>query len=293
MKRRLIQQGLGGYTITVPIGWVREYHLQAGSEVSLEQVPSGVLISAQLAKREKAISLDLKNYGERMIIDLLNHTYRLGYDIINIKYSTPQQLHHIQEIVKSDLLGFELINHHKNQCELQNITEPDVEKFEVMLRKVFLFIKNLIENLDSVDLKEQKHQIYRLTNYCRRTIVRSKYGGEKGIFLYTILNNLSWISHAFIYSQEYCNKEKFIPNVKTMQMRKKIQELYEKLYLAFYNKDLASLEEIDVLHRKYTEEINSLLEKNKGKDNVLLSYYREAVRLLYLSTPSTIGFLLE
>lgn len=300
MKRRLIQQGLGGFTVTLPIQWVREYNLTAGSEVDVTENPEGVLISAQLTKREKSISLDVSSYDNSlMITNLLNHAYRLGYDIIKLKYSSEKQYSEIVKITSTLLLGFEVVRNQKHECILQNIAEPDAEKFEVMLRKFFLICKEqseFLSNLDQVNLQqlnEYKLQNDRLANYLRRTLIRSRVSGETSFLVYLIVGNVSYVNHALFYLFNYLKTCKKVPSKETRNLCNKTKELYSLFYQAFYNKDYSFLDTLgkDKLHLDAS--INLLLEKGKGPDNIILCYLKEASRMVQLCVPPTLGVIIQ
>ncbi len=311
MKRKLIKQGQGGLTITLPIKWIREYNLDSNpsQEIELTQTPQGILITAEIAKREKETNIELKNYDKRMILNILNQAYRLGSDIIHITYTKNEQLKIIEEITKDVLLGFEITtNKEKDKfCTIQNIAEPDPEKFEIIMRKVFLQILELStkvtntlnpkeKQINKEDLQNTKHQIDKLTNYCRRTVLRSQLSNPKTVFLYDILSKLSLISHAYIYLHSTTQTKHSTATPITKEIESHLQKTntyLRQFYDAFYKKDLDLLNNISNGKEQLQHENDTLLEKSKGTNNIILAYAREIIRLVHMCSPAAIGYYLE
>ncbi|MBI5881428.1 hypothetical protein HZB90_04825 [archaeon] len=303
MRRKLIQQGKVGYTMTMPVDWVRERNLKPGDELEMMETEEGLLVSACFAKKESTKDLDVSKYGKRMINNLLSQSYRLGYDIINIKFENDEQHRAIQETTRKLLLGFEVVQSKEGSCTIQNIAEPDERKFDVVLRNLFLnileFSKSMQEALESgkynlTRADDAKEQIDKLTNYLRRTIIRMRQGGRKSALLYAIVSKLSFISHAYYYQHEYLSKRKGRQKFskKTLEFLSSSTGLLRAYYEAFYKKDLDALSQIGIEKTKLFAMSDSLLEKSKGTDNVVIAYQREVLRMIQLATPFTIGYLL-
>ncbi len=45
MRRKIIQQGNNSYTLTLPIGWVRDENILPGTEVIVEQEDKHLIVS--------------------------------------------------------------------------------------------------------------------------------------------------------------------------------------------------------------------------------------------------------
>src|SRR3989338_8746366 len=299
MKRKLIKQGAGGFTITLPIQWIREHNLEQGAEVESEETEEGILISSGIKKKEKSIDLDITKYDRRMLLNLLNQSYRLGYDTIKLKYTEQEQATWIEEITPT-LLGFEGVEKKNNVCTLQNIAEPDEAKFEVILRKIFLQIIELSEkttkSIETTKYNEKetetiKEQIDKLTNYARRAIIRKRRDAKTPL-LYGIITQLSLISHAYIYLSLYAAKKKYKRGKKIAEHLQKANNMFREYYEAFYNKDFVKLSNVGKEKIMLETINNSLLEQSKGTETVILTYIREIMRNVHMCTPATIGYYL-
>lgn len=302
MRRKLIGQGVGGVTVTLPINWVRDFSLNPGSEVDVLETNEGILVQAVHSKKEKSITLDLREYDRRMILNFLNQSYRLGYDSIHITYKNEEQYSTITEITKNTLLGFEIVENKNYHCTLQNIAEPDVDKFEVILRKIFLQIMEMAEKiiedfrknvLSKQSIEEYKLQIDKLTNYTRRTIIRTKYGGNKSILLYSIISQLSLISHAYYYIYQYSIDKKKKLSSELLFCLIGITQMFRTYYEAFYAKDLKKLSQLSKLKDEFMAQNTTLLEKSTPSTAVFLSHMREIIRLTHMCMPFSLGYWLE
>jgi phosphate uptake regulator len=309
MKRKLIKQGVGGFVVTLPVDWVRENKLGPGDEVNITHTDEGLLLTAAEGVTERSVAIDVSPYEKRMILNLLNQSYRLGYDKIDITFKTKEQFECIRDTTKDVLLGFEVVSCKGNNCVIQNIAEPDSGKFEIILRKIFLQTMELSAevtlevsnmnrsklNLNLEYMKEQKMQIDKLTNYTRRTVLSKRYGGSKSALLYSIINNLSLVSHSYYYLHQYlsskANKKDKIDE-KTIKLLNSTNAMFSEFYDAFYKKDIDALAKIGVDKIRSSEESDRLLENSKGTNSIVIFYAKEMIRLIHMSSTFAIGYII-
>lgn len=302
MRRKIIKQGNNSYTITLPIDWIRDEELKEGSEVEIERENSQLNISLTKEARriQNKISLDLKDYNNRTIINILNQTYRKGYDLIVLNYHNKEQLESIKNNVK-ELFGFEIVDIKNNECILQNIAEPSGEKFDVILRKVFLIIKessgeifnelknNKAENIKK--LEEEKKTFDNYTNLCRRLIIRDKIKGKDSYSLLIIVSRLSLIYHAYYYMYKAISNKKINLNEGIITLLSETNKMFDLFNDAFYKKDLETANKIGILKDKLLySNLYSLLRKSKGEDNIVLYHLGEIIRLIHLASINLFGF---
>jgi len=199
-------------------------------------------------------------------------------------------------------LGFEIVENKNHQCTVQNIAEPDAEKFEIILRKIFLQILDMAEKviddfkintLSKQAIEDYKLQIDKLTNYTRRTIIRVRYGGNKSVLLYSIISQLSLISHAYYYMYLYITdkKKKIAPEL--LFALTGINQMFRNYYDAFYAKDFKRLSLISKLKDEFGAQNITLLEKSTGNTAVLIAHMCEIIRAIHMCLPFSIGYWLE
>jgi phosphate uptake regulator len=310
MKRKLTKQGNGGFVVTLPIDWVRDHNLKPSQEIDVDLTSEGVLIKAEGKPKERSIRIDISKNKERMIVIMMNQCYRLGYDLIKIEYDTPQQRDVIKKTTHDILLGFEVISDEKKCITIQNISEPDRAKFDIILRKIFLQLLEMSERITkelkgdkSVDPRENKIQladlkihIDRLTNYARRASIKEKFGGNKFAPLFLVISNLQIINHSYYYFYEYmANKGKTGGNVSegTLDLVLKTDGLLRRFYDCFYNEDFKGFEDLD-LEKLSSYDWSDIISGIKDTDElVVLAHLRETIRCVQVSVPSAIAYLLK
>src|SRR3989338_2666410 len=109
MRRKIIQQK-SAYTLTLPIKWVRDHHLEGKAEVEVEEEADALTIRAEKKATLETISLTLeKSTSEYYRIMIENH-YLKGFDILNCKILDTKAFPIIQKVV-SNIIGFEIIDH--------------------------------------------------------------------------------------------------------------------------------------------------------------------------------------
>jgi len=302
MRRKLIAQGLGGYTLTLPVKWIRDHHLKSGTELNLVETENGLLIQSSYQKQEKSIVIDISNYKEKMIHNLLYQAYRRGYDLIKLKYQEPAQLKNILRLLPN-MLGFEMVDSKNNLCILQNIAEPEAEKFEVLLRRLMLQVKEISEkvslalsNKKEIDesistLQQDKLIIDKTTNYLRRTLIRTQPKGEASFLLYGMITQLSLLTHDWIYLYEAVKNHLFSPAIKSLLQ--KSNQLIQDYYTSFYSQDLIEIHKVGEAKQQIEEQIIQLLKKFNYPENLILTYLKEIMRLLQSATTYCIGYFLE
>lgn len=299
MRRSIIKQGNNSYTLTLPIDWIREEKLLEGGNVEIVQEENRLIVSvpADVKKSESKIELDLDSYSTRTVSNLLKTMYRMGFDSMILKFQEPKMLDSIKEVVRKTLLGFEVTSEDKNSCTVQNIAEPSADKFDVMLRKVFLFISDDSKAI-SQSFKTGKLNAKRFddsialqddyTNFCRRVIIKNKIGGSKNSYSYYLLvGRLSLIYHSYYYMHKFAAAKKLKLGKETLEVLDKTNKLFDDFYNVFYKHNLEKVNEIEIERDKLVNsDIYSLLQKKKGAENVILYHIGEILRLIHFSSLS-------
>lgn len=302
MRRNIIRQGNKSFTLTLPIDWVREHRLKGGEELNIEQEENKLVISLPKFSKslDVSIDLDLRDYKKISILMIIHQCYRKGFDKISIRYKDKEQLDYIKWIAKNTLLGFEVVNETGEICVLQNIAEPSPEKFDVILRKLFLLIKDeaneIYLSLKAKNIKDfEKREDARnacdnFTNYIRRVIAKNRLGSRNSYLLYYFIANLSWIQHSFYYFYKVCFKEK-IKNVSNdvLDLLYKTIELYDFMYKCFYKKDLFAVNEVRKKSDDLLDYVEDKITKNKGISNRLLLVLSIIIRTYATTTTVMFG----
>jgi phosphate uptake regulator len=292
MKRKLIKQGGGGFTFYVPKKWVQERGLKAGDEIDVEEINTKLIISSS-SKIKSKIKIKLEDTSKHYIYVKLSHAYRMGFDRMILFYENPETIKKITQVVTDNLLGFEVIQKENNSCTIENVTEPTEEKFSVLLRRIFLqiketyqavkgdFIENKKENWE--EIKEIRKSLDKHIFFCRRVISKKVNIGENSILHWELLTFLMHIQHSYYYMYEHYYKEqKEKTNKKTLAILLELEEYFNKYYKSYFEKKETYIDRNRQQKQKLFEEIFKELNNQKNKDKVTLSYLKKIVRLIQI-----------
>lgn len=300
MKRKLIQQGRGGFTLTVPIKWVEENKLRKGDDIEINQMGPALTVTPSLKKRLET-EIEINNTNKVDLRNILTHLYRRGYDIIHIKVSDQKIVEEIEFVTNNILLGFEVVSRSSEQIIIENISEPSEDRFEVMLRRLFLLVQEthslLVEDLKqgkySDKIKEFRDMHDKYVIFCMRII-------KKGIYKHNPALNwelIKWmmrIEHAYFDAYDYAAKNKITSSTDNQRLLLQLKDYYQLFYDSYYHKNMKSIHKIREMSKVFQYgNCFKLIEKSTGKDAVFYSLVREIFRYIQVSTSPILSLLLE
>jgi phosphate uptake regulator len=301
MERKLIKQGGGGYTIYLPKKWLNKKGLKGGDIVKIKELETSLLINTEI-KENKEITININNENKKDISSILTHAYRKGFNTITINNVDKNLVKQIKHITKELLLGFEITEKTLSEIKIGNISEPTEQKYDIMLKKVFLLIKetqslvledlqNKYKNLEEIE--EMKNNSDKFILFCRRLLTKEKY--EKTTFLeWELLTFLMHIQHTYYYLYKYTKDNKLKPEKALINLLEELKKYFLLFENAYYNKSIEPIHKINNLKTKYQFKVClEAIEKTKGKSSVLASYIRELFRLIQIGTSPILTKLIE
>jgi phosphate uptake regulator len=293
MRRKIVKQGTATLTMSLPAKWTRENKLKAGDEIDLVEQNGELLISASTIKQEQAITYRMTENNKHNIRHILTHLYRIGYDVIKLTGVDDKLFGKIRRLMTDLLLGFEITDSVENSCTLTNISEPTDEKFDVLMRRTFLLIKETqafmnedydkgkFEHMNEMDaLRDQQDKFI---IFCRRVLNSSC--TRTGKMYWELFTFLMHIQHCYYYMYKYASEKRPKKNAKVVRMLIELKKYFELFYGAFYGKDIKKIERMNKLSSKYQfGECYKELEKLTGPNTVMMSHIREIFRWMQLGT---------
>lgn len=302
MKRKIIKQGLGGYTIYLPKEWIEKKGLKAGQELEITEKDTNLTIRSEvLQKKTKTINIDDQNRND--IKTILTHLYRNGFDIIKIKGTDEKTSKEIKSTTQQLLLGFEMTEQTIDSCTIENISEPTEEKFDALLRRVFLIIKET-QNLLTKDfeddrfshlteIEEYNHQSDKYILFCRRIVIKEKYEINP-VTMWELLTFLTHIQHAHYYLYKYASENKIKSDKHAIKLLEGLRSYFDSYYEAYFSKDIKYVHQLNNLKKDYQfGECIKRLESSSGKSTVIHAYIKETFRLIQIGTSPILSELIE
>ncbi|MFC1727969.1 AbrB/MazE/SpoVT family DNA-binding domain-containing protein [Nanoarchaeota archaeon] len=301
MERKLIKQGGGGYTIYLPKKWVDEMKLKAGNLINIEQAENELVISPRKIKTKTSTEVKVTGLTESSIRTILTNTYRLGYDKVTVSFEKEKQFKIINNVVKTRLLGFEIIKKEQNNCIIENITEPSSDQFNVLLQKILYNITELIKITEQrltnkapiEDYEETEARIQQYDNFCRRVIAKKQITEKNAQLYWAFLTLIIHAQREVYHINRFLDKNKVKISKSTLNFLKDGNNLFELLKKAYLKKDIKLLEEIHDKEKELTyKKAYNLLSTIKGKENIIIGHLTIAARNIYLANSPLMGLFL-
>lgn len=282
MKRKIIKQGVGGYTIYLLKKWVEERGLQAGEEVELEETEERLVVTAKTGKTRKEITIKLDQESASATRVILTNLYRLGYDLIKIEYTHQNTFSTIKKTVLNQLLGLEITKAEKNKCLVESLTEPALEKLDQIINRQFFIVKEVLSLLGNKEknkesILEYLEEIKKYDNFSKRMINRKRVAVANITLFYTFLTLLTHASRYLLFITEA--REKVGDKLKVGQ---EAFEQLHKLYLSKEHKYFYNLHRLEKEFRERYQKVN----KNTNLDSYLYSF----VRTVYLAASPLLDY---
>jgi len=297
MRRKVIKQGSGGCTISLPIDWVRKHGISPGEDVELKEDDNALILTraeegGQLKKKEIALAKqDLFFYRS-----LIGGLYRSGYDEIDIDLLDPHVLPGLQKTINT-FYGFEIFDADKNSCKVKNIYPAEAKEVRPHLIRMIHMITTmqsmLLEDLKKgsynslEDMKQFRINVLKQRDLVARIITKNKLLNDDFFPFYRIVFSLGDIARG--YELLYQN----IPDRKGLS--KKSIDFIRKVTV-FFADSLARLEKTRFKERHETyerllEEAITLL-RSPAADPVVMTFSME-ILLSVQSVNSSIFILPE
>lgn len=299
MERKLIKQGGGGYTIYLPKKWIDLNKLQQGDRIDLEIADNCLIIKNENKDLKKEIDINITTNVETSVRTLITNAYRLGYNVVKVHYADPKILDIIDHVIKTRLLGYEIISSNDDGCVIENITEPSYEHAENIFLKVMYNITLLLDKTEEMlkgkncyeEVLELERKIQQFDNFVRRaTIIERK-----------AETPLLWIFHTELI---HAQREIFLlarylsnTNIKVSKDIKEyfndVKDIFQLLKEGYLKKDIKLLEQVHDLEKKLVyKEGYLLLSTKKGKEQILVHRITNSIRTFYLASSPLIGLFL-
>jgi len=297
---KLIKQGGGGYTIYLPKKWVEKNKLEKGNELSIEESGKNLIISPDKIGKKTETNTILINSIESSIRTIITNSYRAGYDRIKLHFNDEKQFNLLQKIVKSNLIGFEIIKKEKDFCIVENITEPTFDQFDNILKKLFLNIDELFEitkkrfanSKEIEDFNEVEERILKYDNFCRRVITKQKLIKQNSEMFWTFLVLIIHGQRELYHLNKILDKKIKISKETTSMLEESLR-MFKLIEEAYYKKDKEILGKVHELNKEHVfKKGYALIESKKGKEAIILFHLITSIRQFYLANSPLSGLLI-
>lgn len=307
MLRRIIKQGHSTLTVTLPSKWTKQFNLKAGDDVDVGERDNGLFISTERKDEVLKTEIDIIGLNIPTLWKFFMAAYREGYDEVKVTfdpgalYDSPYKFFSthsidakyakragkrtpfeaIQEIV-SRFIGYEVIEHHQNYCIIREISQPSSKEFESSLRRVFLLLLQMGEeimeaiNTNNTEMIRHTHDIDinvdKFHDYCIRVLNKTRFmETKKNKLVFATLYTLELIGDEFkSIANHLINdlKGRDFKNIRPMAdlVTRQINTFY-KLYYGFSKDMIAEISQLDIETHFY---LPKLYKKQPGRRSSLI-----------------------
>lgn len=310
MKRKVIKQGNGTLTITLPKQWTKETGLKGGSEIEVIEHEKSLIIQCQACQDKKEINIDVTGLDRTTILLIIQSVYRYGYDTIKIK-SEDSSVHHFRTEKKQNLskliyesvnrlIGFEIMSSSENKYEIKRIASETIEDFESVLRRIFLlldemmitFIQGIKNDKELIRSIEFKHiNLKKFINFCIRLLNKYSYKSSGKTHLYfNIISFLSKTEDIIKNNARYIEKYKIkISSDSAIDLLNDINESIRLLYDLFYKYDVFKISNLNRKRDLFREKLFKSIKNIKKEENMIIGNMAQIIELILDMTETRIA----
>ncbi len=297
MKRKLIKQGAGGYTIYLPKKWIDAKGLTEGNEIEVQEEGGHLLISTHQRKEGKSATINIISKDKRFVQYILNNYYRAGYDKITLQGEITE--HEIHAALRL-LLGFEIITVGKHEITIESVAKPSDYDIDQLCKRIFFLVRqdllavkeNLLSAapLDTESLARNSDTVIRTSNLCIRLL--AQHPDPKQGFRSTLANLLTWVHRQLYYLSLHLD-QKTRPSLKPKEKEfiVGVSELVSLLYDGIYTKSFTSFEKIHQHYNRSERELPLLLKNQNQYGAMVLSHFSMIQKYIHHATSSGIGLI--
>jgi phosphate uptake regulator len=317
MKRKIIKQGHNTLTLTLPSEWVKKFNLAPGSEVDVNERDNGLFISTEKNNSHRKAEFDITEMDIPTIWKYFMAVYREGYDEVLIKFKVGHTLespykfltqHRLdikygKKAEKSTVLeflhdlvnrfvGFEIVEHGKDFVLIKDMSEPTSREFENALRRVFLLINQMSDEICEVlrtkNTKMLGHihdvdvNLDKFHDYCIRIL--NKIGNKdckKTSLLFANLYLLELLGDEF--KNISCHLIADYPKSdfkNILEVSESINKQINLYYSLFYNFDLKKVIEMSDIDMSRYFSVTKVSKKTRKEDEEIFHHLRIVTRYL-------------
>lgn len=293
MIRKVVKQGPATFMVSLPSTWVKKNRIKKGDTVEVLEKGPYMTITTQPGGRAIRLEADVSGLEPRLVDRLLARSYQKGYDEILLIHNNTDVLKVIQQKV-TELMGYEIMEQSNKTCLIQSLSHKMDINFEESLRKAFVIVKQMAEEMIEAYAKDRKEdlqnlylkdlEVNRFCYYCLRQINKEQYytnpqDAQQTHVLYYLIEELEDLGDGIKKIASRLSKSK--KNKSMLELLKLLKQQYERSYSYFYEPTKQKANEAYKLFQKIDQQVEQLAEKSKNEETFILILLRETAHIIY------------
>ncbi len=304
--RRLQLTGGSTYTISLPKAWIDELGLEKNSSVTLlrNRNDSITLFQEEQSKKNNAKATIGKKDSKESIRRKIIATYLSGYKTIEIKTNGIEipSAHKstIRDLVRTTLMGTEIIESTSEKMTLQVLTQLSQLSFSVALKRMYMTAKNmheeaiealnetnseLAEEIIKMDDEVDRFSLYLLRNLnlaLENVQVLIDSGLEKPSDCLGYRTVVKCVERIADHAGLVAKKVKYLKSPIDKKILKEIEQISKESLVVFENSIDALSKRDYIMAENVATSVSKVIEKEKKLMNSLKSHDNTAIIKLIL-----------
>jgi hypothetical protein len=280
MQRKIVEQGAGAHTISLPVQWIRSHNLKPGDNLEIQNFDDDLLISSSSKKqKKKSITMTFKRTRESAHRTFLANAYRAGFDSITLMYNGKEK--DIRDIVDHFMIGFELFKQADGTYLIESISEPSYDNFENIILKQFFLIEEILNDITNKELEIYVYKVQKYDNFLKRCLSKQIFSIQANMFLWQFLSYLAQIARLCLHFH------RDLPKNLDKEQKRAVQNLlnmFTILHKAYVKKDYSLLPKLHLMEQEYKK-------KRKNRHGLFYHHVTLLVRVIYISNSPLMGLL--
>ena len=207
MRRKAICLAGKTLVLSLPRSWVKKQVVKKGDELVVIEKGSKLVVQTEDLLKVGAKKVNVSNTLP-LTARILSVLFKMGYNQLIVQFADTKELQAIQQVVREEFIGFEVIKREKQQLHIDCVSASDVEKFSPMLRRVWFTLINMAEDiikavktkdtlwLNNIALMDK--DVNKQLNFCRRLLNQHNYAlSDYPLQLYHLLEQLERIGDSY------------------------------------------------------------------------------------------------
>lgn len=257
MKRKLIRQGGGGYTVYLPKKWVETIGLAVGDKVSIDEEGNTLVLNPELKEHEpKTIEVDIEGLDKASVRQTFTALYESGFDEITFTFKnnpcmdpyakTKLQMSDVIVNLVPRFHGFEIIKQDDLSYTVKDISHSSEDDFDIILRRIFFLLLDFNKYIQENKFRQGRERyeaISRFVSFCLRLLNKKQIPDPVKYNLYTVTNSLEDIAIYYRFLTEDRQKRKISED--TRVFIKQVGNTFKMFYEFYYSPDNKKLTKIN------------------------------------------------
>lgn len=288
MRRKIVQQGSGALTVSLPHQWVKAQAVAAGEEIELVEDGCNLIILGKESYNPKTKEIHFKKIENFSYLrSLIASIYKAGYNEIIIYVEVQPPLSELNKIINT-FTGLELVEQTEKKIRIKAFLHSDEQEIENLIIKLFqinnALLKEIETNWDKSDVKNVetlvKFNVRKMRDHCLRMIHICNFGKEFSYEYYDVVTQLEKVAAEQVEVLEEIIQSK----PKNGKSFRQLLPLFEELYKAYLKKDGLFSHTVWNEQRAYLKTFNLKKRIDEEKTTVPIFVYFLAKRFLHIAS---------